>query len=298
VPIAVVELAFDPIFRLGDASVRIETVALAVVILVGLLVAALIAARTPAQGQDPGSFVHRPRLRLDDLLFIVVGIVPGAVIGGRIGHALLHVDFYAAQPFALLDPAHGSLELIAAVVGGSITGASIARLLGGSVGRWLHIATLPTLLVLALGKAATALGGFGQGSPSDLPWATAYMGGGPWGSLAPATPSHPAQLYEALIVTVVVVVLGAILAGGGFARRDGRAFLVAIALWAAGRALVGATWRDAAVAGPLNAGQLLAIAVAAGAVLLVLRVPRVEPDAAVARGNEPSWPDPETRPQF
>jgi prolipoprotein diacylglyceryltransferase len=297
VPTAVIELAFDPVLRLGDAAVRLETLASAAVILVALALAARIAGRTPAAGEDPGPFVHRPRLRRDDLLFIALGALPGAVVGGRLGYALMHLDYYASNPLALLDPSQGALELSLAVVGGAVTGSVVARLLDGPVGRWLHVATLPVLVGLALGKAATALGGDGQGSPSDLPWSTAYAGPGPWGSLAPAVPAHPAQLYEAGATVVVLLVLVGAFAAGGFGRRDGRAFLVALVLFAIGRALAAAAWRDAAVLGPLNAGQLLALAIALGGTLLALALPQLS-RAGRAASSGPTWPDPETRPQF
>lgn len=300
-PTAVIVLDFDPVLQLAGASVRLETVALALVVLAAALVAARIAGRTPAEGEDPGPFVHRPRLRRDDLLLVTLGAIPGAVIGGRIGYLLLHPDFYMARPGALIDPAQGSLELAGAVAGAALAGASVAHLLEGPVGRWFHVAALPTLLAIGFGKAAAAIGGDGQGSPSDLPWATAYVGPGPWGSLAPATPSHPAQIYEALATIGVLLVVIAMLAAGGFARRDGRLFLVSIGLWALARAAVAATWRDPAILGPFNAGQLIAIVLAAASFGLAVVLPRVA--AAVASGRrsdraEPAWPDPSSRPRF
>jgi prolipoprotein diacylglyceryltransferase len=301
VPIAVIEFDFDPIVRLAGTSVRLETLALALVVLMTVLVAARIAGWTPVEGEDPGPFVHRPRLRRDDLLLVILGVIPGAVIGGRIGYALLHLDFYVASSAAFIDPAQGSLELAGAVAGGSLAGASVAHLLEGPVGRWFHVAALPTLLALGFGKAATAIGGGGQGSPSDLPWATAYLGPGPWGSLAPATPSHPAQVYEALATIAVLLVVIGILAAGGFARRDGRLFLVAIGLWAVGRAAAAATWRDPAILGPLNAAQLIAIALVAVAFGLAFALPRRAAARSSTRGSdgaEPAWPDPSDRPRF
>ena len=43
----VIELAFDPIAQVGDWHVRLQTLALAAVILVALVLAAVIARRTP-----------------------------------------------------------------------------------------------------------------------------------------------------------------------------------------------------------------------------------------------------------
>jgi prolipoprotein diacylglyceryltransferase len=298
VPIAVIELDFDPVLRLGQVAVRLETVTLALVAFIGLVLTAWIAGRTPTEGDDPSPFVQRARLRRDDLLYVVLSVIPGAVLGGRIAYGLLHLDYYVANPLALLDPAQGSLELVGAVVGGACAGASTAHLLLGPVGRWFHVATLPLLVCLSLDKLATALGGAGQGRPTDVAWATAYTGQGPWATLAPAMPSHPSQLYEAAATGGVVVIVVAILVAGGFSRRDGRVFLAALALWALARAVVAATWRDAAVLGPLNAGQLIAISAALVAIGLAVSMPRVQARLARASTNEPTWPDPATRPQF
>jgi len=306
VPTAVLILDFDPLVRAGDASVRISTLVLAAVVAGALLLAARIAATTPAHGPTPGPFAHRHHLRLDDLLFIVLGVVPGAVIGGRVEYVLTHLDYYVATTGAIVDPGQGGLGLGLAVVGGIASGAFVTRLLEAPIGRWAHVAALPTLLALAGGRVAQVLSGDGQGQPTDLSWATSYVGPGPWGSLAPSLPSHPAQVYEAVLVAVVLVVLGAILAGGAFASRDGRALAIAIGLWAIVRVAVAATWRDAPVWAGLNAAQVIAIAVAFGCALVLVAgrsiADRFERGAAGRQGVgdtlEPDWPDPATRPRF
>jgi len=99
--------------------------------------------------------------------------------------------------------------------------------------------------------------------PSDLPWATAYLGAGPWGSVDPATPAHPSQLYEAGATLLVLVIVILIARRSVLRRADGRLFAVAIALWALVRAAVATTWRDPAVLGPFGAEQLLTLGLAA-----------------------------------
>lgn len=287
-PIAIIAFEFDPLLRFAGGAVRLETLALAAAVLVVLLIAAWIAIRTRVEDVRPG---ESARLRIDDLVFVVLGVVPGTVAGGRLGYVLLHLDYYGAHPGAMLDPGQGSLELTLAMVGGALTGACAARLLGEPVGRWLHVAALPTLAGLALGKLAMAIGGDGQGLPTDVAWATSYLGPGPWGSLGPAIPSHPAQLYEAIATGVVLVVMTAALSVGVFARHDGLAFLAAIGGWAAARVVVAATWRDAAVAGPLRAEQLVALALATGCLAIAAVVLRRRP--APQPGHDPIWPEAE-----
>ncbi len=286
-PIAVVTLQFDPFVRLfGDLAVRWGTIALVAVLIVALVLAGIL-----ARGAG---------LRWGDVPFIVIGIVPGAIVGARLGYGLLHADYYARAPDLLVDPSLGGLELGLGVVGGLLTGAYVADLLGTSVGRWLHVATAPVLLALGAGKLTLVLTGSGQGVPSDAAWATAYAGPGPWGSLAPALPSMPSQALEGVATLGVLVVVAVALLLGAFGRRDGRAFFVAIGLWALARTAVSLTWRDPIVAAGLDAGGLIALGIAAGCLVALLYL--------VARGRRPAsvadvpadvnWPDPATRPRF
>jgi prolipoprotein diacylglyceryltransferase len=286
VPIAAIAFDFDPLLRLGDdLVVRWQTVALAAVIAACLVVSGILA--------------RRASLRPDDLLYIVVGAVPGAVIGGRLGQLAVVPEAFAGSPLSVFDPAIGGLELGLAVVGGCLTGAYVGKLLGAPVGRWAHAIALPLLVALGAGKLAMALGGTGQGSPVDLAWATAYLGPGPWGSLAPELPSHPAQLYEgvATLLLATLLILGGV--GDRSGASDGRLLLVAVGAWAAVRAAVSVTWRDPALLGQLPAAGVLAagvvIAVAVG--LLVMSAWSRRP-ARTVRVDEPSWPDPETRTPF
>jgi prolipoprotein diacylglyceryltransferase len=291
VPIAVIAFDFDPLLRLGDGLVvRWQTVALAAAIAACLAVAGVIG--------------RRAGLRSDDLLYIAVGAVPGAVIGGRIGQLLIAPEAFAAGPMSLVDPAIGGLELGLAVVGGVLSATYVAMLLGAPVGRWATTLALPLLVALGAGKISMALGGSGQGSLLDAAWATAYLGPGPWGSLAPALPSHPAQLYEGsatLILALLLLVSGI---GEGFGARQGRLLLIAVAGWAAIRAVVSVTWRDPVVLGPLPAGGVLALGIVVGAVAVLGAIGaraarRARARAARLDGEDgPSWPDPETRAQF
>lgn len=279
-PPAVLTVTFDPVLRLSDtSSVRIETIALAIVLFLGLVLAARMGSLTPSIGP----YVPAPGLRVDDLVFIVVGAVPGAIFGGRLGYVLDHLDYYRANPAAVLDPAQGSLTLTLAVPCGILTGGVIARLLGAPVGRWMHALALPLLFVLATGKLVGVLGATGQGTPSDLPWATAYGGPGPWGSLGADLPAHPSQLYEAILVGLSVAGLWFAWRLEVVARRDGAALFVALGLWTVARFAVGFTWRDPAIVGPLHTEQLLALvvlAIAIGGFVERARAPLIAPAAS------------------
>jgi prolipoprotein diacylglyceryltransferase len=254
VPIAVLTLQFDPIaYPFGDLAVRWGVLALAGVLIAALVLAGLL-------GRSAG-------LRADDLAFIAVGAVPGAVVGGRLGHGVLHWDYYGSTPQALFDPAVGSLELGLGVLGGLLTASYVARLLGAPVGRWLHVATAPVLFALGAGKLTMVLTGAGQGAPSDAPWATAYVGPGPWGSLAPGLPSQPSQAYEGIATLIILLALTLVFLAGVFEQRDGRSFFIGLGAWAILRAVISLTWRDPTVVLGLNAGGFIAVGIVAASTI-------------------------------
>ena len=293
--LGVVVFDFDPYLHLGDLAVRWETLGIAAAVLIGILALAFLAGRTPAHdewiGEEEPPEEEREgtwHLRRDDLLFILLGAVPGAVILGRLGYGLLHLDYYGSEWRALLDPGQGSMELALAVVGGTLTAVYVAALLDAPVGRWLHVAIAPLLLVLGLGKAAQALGGSGQGEASVADWATAYLPPGPWGSPGAEIPAHPAQLYEAAMTGAVLLLVVALARLTPLRRADGRLYAVGLGLWALGRGFVASTWRDPDVLGQLNAEQLICLAVATASLGSAVAITRRPPPRA---GASPRRPD-------
>lgn len=251
-----IEINFDPFLRLGELAIRWQTIGVTVALLAALAVAGHASSRRP--------------LGFADLATIVAGIVPGAVIGGRLVHGFVFWDAYAADPARLLDPSVGTLSLTGAVLGGALTGAYIAKLIGAPVGRWAQAAAVPMLVAIGLGKLAQFLGGSGQGLPFDGPWAVAFSGAGPWISSNAAVPAHPSQIYEGLWNLLGIVGLWRPTRVFGWTHRsvgEGWRFVGALGWFLVGRVLVGFTWRDHPLIGPLNAEQVIALVALAGVLL-------------------------------
>jgi prolipoprotein diacylglyceryltransferase len=300
-PPLVIELSFDPVLHLGSLDIRWQTIGVTLALLAALAVAARIGSYLPPRSvglpaDDGALYPPAPlvsagrltepapstRLRLDDLAYIVLGIVPGAVVGGRVVHVLVYWDAYAVDLGRVFDTGLGTLSLLGAVLGGTLTGGYVASLLAAPVRRWADAAALPLLLAIGLGKLAQLLGGSGQGAPFDGAWAVAFLGDGPWHSLNPATPAHPAQLYEALWVLAGIPVALALAGASADVRRvlpaaaqarlrpartTGALFAVALAWFLLGRVVVGFSWRDDQLAGPLNGEQAVALAILVGVVI-------------------------------
>ena len=288
-PLALIELNFDPLLHLGSLTIRWQTIGVTLGLLLALTVAALMAPDVRSQRpffrrREPDLrplFPHAPqveqvrrvrRLRLDDMLLIVAGIVPGAVLGGRLAHVVDFWSYYAGQPLKIFDPSVGTLSLLGAVLGGLLTGTYVARLVDAPVRRWADAAAVPLLIALGLGKLAQLLGGSGQGLPFDGSWAVAFTGAGPWVSTEPAMPSHPAQVYEGLWMLAGIPV-ALLLAGRRFqplrvnrlvgwadrTAREGAVFAGALGWFLLGRLVIGFVWRDEPIVGGFNVEQALAL---------------------------------------
>ncbi|MDQ3870531.1 MAG: prolipoprotein diacylglyceryl transferase, partial [Chloroflexota bacterium] len=212
--LAAIELGFDPFLRLQGLTVPWRALGVAGAVVLALLAAAAItrAAREsispngrPDPGQDEGGSAEEPLeggtsrvarvIQLDDLLYIAIAAVPGAVVLGRLVHGLTYLDFYWRDPISLLDPARGSLSLLGVVVGGALTGSYVAWTLGNPVPRCADVAAVPLLLAIGLGKLSQLLAAAGQGVEFGGPWAVSFAGPGPWSSVSPAVPAHPSQAY-------------------------------------------------------------------------------------------------------
>ncbi len=287
--LSLIRLDFSPSVGTFGLSVRLETLALAGVILLCLVITAVLAGRARARAERGAGEPGDRGLRRDDLILIAFGAIPGAIVGGRIGYGLIHLDYYLDHPTVLVDPGRGSLELTFAVLLGTLTALAVAALLTAPLESWLRVAAAPLLLGLGLGKLAMALGGSGQGQFSVESWATAYVGNGSWGSLSAATAALPSQILEGVAVLAGLAVLLA----APFAARlrlvpwrrirrpapaparewwllqGRRLFVTALVLWAALRFVVAFSWRDATVLGPLRAEQLILLTVVAAGVALL-----------------------------
>ncbi len=141
----------------------------------------------------------RVRVGEDAFFTIVICVVIGVILGGRLGYVLFYGDgYYLQHPDQILAFNKGGM---------SFHGGLIGVLLGGFVAS--KITHIPFLTLADMGAVGGAIGLFfgrcanfvnGElwGAPTDLPWGVVF--GGAAGSM----PRHPSQLYEAILEGVVI----------------------------------------------------------------------------------------------
>jgi phosphatidylglycerol:prolipoprotein diacylglycerol transferase len=120
----------------------------------------------------------------------------GGVIGARLVYVLL-------TPSLLANPAHifhiweGGMTFYGGLAGGILAGALVCRARGVNVADMADLAALSFPLGYALGRVGCFFNGCCYGGVCDLPWAVRFHDPGVLGGAT--SPSHPAQLYSALI---------------------------------------------------------------------------------------------------
>jgi len=261
---------FDPVaFTLGGFAVRwygltaLAAIALAVV----LVRRGAVRAGVPTAVVDDGA--------------IWVGVA--ALVGGRALYIVQNeLPDLAIHPLHALAIWHGGLSFYGGLVAGLIVLWLFARRRGLAFGRAADLVAPAAAAGQAVGHIGCLIGGDSYGLPSDGPLAIVYRNAG---AMAPqGIPLHPTQLYEALALAGLAAVLWV---GRGRLGAIGPGAIAATYLLANAAIRFGLFFLrdDLVVAGGLKVTQLIAIAIAVGALtwLVALRRPGRLPRLAEVR---------------
>ena len=176
------------IFSLGPLSIRWYGLFFALAFVIGQRILTKIYV---AEGRTEG-----------DVDVITLYMIIGTVVGARLGHTLFYApDYYLSNPIEILKIWEGGLASHGATVG-----ILLALWLFSRRQKFDYLWVLDRI-VIALGGALIRLGNLMNsefvGRPTDVPWAFVFLRL----NEAVPTPRHPAQLYEALSVFLLFLLL-------------------------------------------------------------------------------------------
>ena len=178
----------DPIaFAIGPVTVRWYGIAY----ILGFACAALVIWR----------LAKRWRVRVDEdaLLTIMVCVIVGIILGGRLGYVLFYGDgYYFSHPWEIFALNHGGMSFHGGLIGALLAGIAAAKFTGIPYLTLADMGCVAAPLGLLFGRLANFVNGELWGAPTDLPWGVVF------GGLAGDMPRHPSQLYEALLEGVVI----------------------------------------------------------------------------------------------
>lgn len=141
----------------------------------------------------------RTPLNSDDATDLVLAVVVGTILGGRLGYFILYQPHvFSRDPLALIRVWEGGMASHGAFLGIAIALAAYAR---RKKVAFLHlgdviVSTAPVGLLL--GRIANFINGELWGKITDVPWAVIFpLSARPGTPTLLIDPRHPSQLYEA-----------------------------------------------------------------------------------------------------
>lgn len=209
----------------------------------------------------------REGLPLDRAASAALWSLLAAIVGGKLGLALVEYDRYLLEPSNML----GTGFLQAAGLIWAAVLAALATLIGLSwrwelpLGRLLDAAAIPVPLSQAIGRMGCLMAGCCFGDRCHAPWAIVYHSHEAHARTGVPldTPLHPAPIYEAL--WCVLAVLPILLLARRWRRRPGEVALLYCTVYGAGRFFIefarGDTARGLWFDGALSTSQLISLAV-------------------------------------
>ncbi len=131
---------------------------------------------------------------------IIVVLVAGVILGGRLGYVLFYnPSYFLHHPWEILATWHGGMSFHGGAAGVMIAGWIYCRRHGTDFFKWADRFCVTVPIGLGFGRLGNFINGELYGRPSDVPWAMIFPAGG-------FVPRHPSQLYEAFLEGVVLFI--------------------------------------------------------------------------------------------
>jgi phosphatidylglycerol---prolipoprotein diacylglyceryl transferase len=172
-----------PVLQIGPLAIQLP----GLLLLVGLWAGLSLAER----------YAPRRGVQANDLYNLVFAALIGGVVGARLFYVLTYPAAFASNLASIVSLNPGLLDPLGGIAAGSLVGLFFAQRKG--LAFWPTLDALTpffAVMMIALAMAHLA-GGNAFGMPSELPWSIEL-----WGMRR-----HPAQLYEALLAGLGLLLL-------------------------------------------------------------------------------------------
>lgn len=132
---------------------------------------------------------------------IVVWIILGVVLGGRLGYVIFYQPaYYLDNPSQILHVWEGGMSFHGGFLGVLVATWLYVKKHGYKFFRAMDMFACVTPIGLFFGRIANFINGELYGRATDVPWAFVFPNGGPFAR-------HPSQLYEAVLEGLVTILI-------------------------------------------------------------------------------------------
>ena len=191
----------------------------------------------------------------NDLIDLVLVILPSAIIGARIYYVLFEWSYYSQNPSEILAFRNGGLAIHGGVIGGLIAGYIMCKIKKFNFREVADFFSMPLILGQAIGRWGNFVNQEAHGGPTDLPW----------GIMVDGVKVHPTFLYESLWDLSVFLLLIFT-----FKNRkvNGTHFVKYVILYSIGRFFIEGLRTDSLMIGPLRTAQVISLIGIIGGVII------------------------------
>ncbi|MGM0366240.1 MAG: prolipoprotein diacylglyceryl transferase [Actinomycetota bacterium] len=242
-------MGVDPVaFQIGNLEIRWYGIIIAVALLVGIIVAYLVAR-------------YRGKREEEIINFAPFAVIL-AIIGARLLHVLVNWPYYASNPSYILAFRRGGLAIQGVMLGGLVALFVFCRIRKLYFWTWADIISPALVLGQAIGRWGNFFNQEAFGIPTDLPWAIYIDPAHRPPEYASSEYFHPTFLYESLANLVLFVLL---LGMHRYYKRkpdrlpDGLIICAYLAFYALYRTFIEAYRVDSSYIGPVKAVYILNI---------------------------------------
>ena len=248
--------------QLGPVTIRYYGLMYVIAITLGLFILSREVKRKKMMCGASGKLVST-----DDLLDLLLWMVPAAIIGARIYYVAFQWGYYGSHPADIVKIWQGGLAIHGGVIGGTLAVFLFTR--RKQIRFWSLTDSISLSLILgqAIGRIGNLMNGDAYGIPTTLPWGIHFPASSPAGMAYPGQATHPSMIYEMILNLLIFALLWRLRKRG---YKDGFLTSLYFILYSIDRSIVSFTRGDSLWLGSIRAAHVISAILVASFLILIL----------------------------